>query len=390
MNTIIAKNLVVFVSLLTLLACKHNDKSDVHQVPIENSTNTPEIQNLNLQLRQIFSSLEFKAPVGLYPAKNGDWFLIEQRGVVRWIGADGNTSKIFLDISDKVQSGGEEGLLGMALDPAFETTGRFFLSYTNHDDFSIISEFQSQNLVADTSSENIILRVEQPYSNHNGGQISFGPDGYLYIGLGDGGSGGDPKENGQNINTLLGAMLRIDVLGDQSPYGIPSDNPFVNKNGADEIYAYGLRNPWRWSFDIKTGELWLADVGQNKWEEINIISKGGNYAWNEKEGKHCYQLDTCIAPDYIDPVFEYSHEQGQAVTGGYIYRGSSIPALEGVYLYGDYVSGRIWALEKRNDGNFENHLMFDSGFYISSFAQDNTGEVYVIEYQSGKIYKISQ
>ena len=375
-----------YLLLSTLAACK------------DTSPTTPNVNNTGIGLTNAFPALTFSEPVGLYQSTAGQWFLIEQSGIIYTFSKIGENKREFLNIEDRVRSGGERGLLGMALDPNFGTNGYFYVSYTSEDNNSVISLFSSQqvsskntssqNYSADVNSEKILLSIPQPYSNHNGGQISFGPDGYLYIGLGDGGSGGDPKQNGQNTNSLLGAMLRINVSANDGTYTIPNTNPFVNKTGKNEIYAYGLRNPWRWSFDKKTGELWLADVGQNQWEEVNIIENGGNYGWNIMEANHCYNNDSCNEANLVKPVYEYSHNEGYSITGGYVYRGSKIDILRGHYLYADYVTKKIWALFKKENGGIENKLLVNSPINISSFAEDNEGNLFVIGHQSGKIYKL--
>lgn len=341
-----------------------------------------------LSLTPLFSNIQFTRPLAMQQLENLDWYVAEQGGVIYRIANKTNTKDIFLDITQRVDSGGEKGFLGFALDIEFETNGVFYVSYTGDDDYSYISRFQSTNGIGNKTSEKILLKVKQPYNNHNGGQIMFGPDNYLYIGLGDGGWFGDPKNHGQNPKTLLGSILRIDVnKGD--PYAIPESNPFVGKEGKDEIFAYGLRNPWRWSFDKETDQLWVPDVGQNDWEEINIIIKGGNYGWNILEGTHCYKERNCTSAGYIPPVFEYDHDEGQSITGGYVYRGKNIPELVGYYIYGDFVSGKIWALKIDKNNNPENFLLFNTGKNISSFGQDFSGELYVIDY-GGTIYGITK
>ena len=241
--------------------------------------------------------------------------------------------------------------------------------------------------VADPESEVIIMEVEQPYANHNAGQLAFGPDGYLYIALGDGGSAGDPLGNGQNLTTMLGSILRIDVSGLSGPgdYEIPADNPFVGIEGArEEIWAYGLRNPWRFSFDSETGLLWAGDVGQNSLEEIDIITKGANYGWNIMEGSQCYSPATsCNQSDLTLPVAEYDHSQGCSVTGGYVYRGEQITSLQGYYIYGDYCSGNIWALAYDGSVVTENLLLVDSELSITSFGEDLAGNLYILDRQGG-------
>ncbi|WP_455204452.1 PQQ-dependent sugar dehydrogenase [Kaarinaea lacus] len=348
-----------------------------------------------IQLSQVFKQLEFSQPVAMLQVPNNDseWYVVEKPGQVFRITSSSEKpqKQLYLDIKDRVDDGpSEAGLLGMAFHPKYKKNGEVFVSYTAEGSplTSTISRFKGPvGDVLPEDSETILLAVEQPYGNHNGGQIAFDPKGNLMIGFGDGGSGGDPKGNGQNVQTLLGAMLRIDV-DSASPYAIPNDNPLVGKeNARGEIYAWGMRNPWRWSFDRKTGELWVADVGQNKWEEINLVTKPGNYGWNLREATHCYDRSPCPGADFIDPVAEYSHQWGCSVTGGYVYRGKQIPKLKGVYLYGDFCSGRIWGLYRLDNGGFESRLLLESGLMIASFAEDNQGEIYVIHYH-GKIYKI--
>jgi glucose/arabinose dehydrogenase len=295
---------------------------------------------------------------------------------------------VFLDIRDHVDFGGEKGLLGLALAPAFAQTGVFFIDYTRPGPLRTeISSFTSNGTVANKASEVVVLEIAQPYDNHNGGQVAFGPDGYLYVGMGDGGSGGDPQRNGQNKTALLGKVLRIDV-SDRTKYRVPSDNPFAAGGGRGEIWAYGLRNPWRFSFDTATGALWLGDVGQNAWEEIDVVSRGANYGWNIMEATHCY-ASSCSAAGLTLPVFEYGHDLGCSVTGGFVDRGAA-PDLRGVYMFGDYCSGRIWGL-RYDGGVVASAQIATAGFSIGSFAQDRAGEVYVLQYGSaGGIYKITR
>ena len=349
-------------------------------------------------LERVFADIAFQHPLALVPAPNQSdvWYVVEQEGRVIRLSATGFPgrasllkSSVFIDIRDRVESGpNEAGLLGMAFDPDFNQSGRFYLSYTRDNGFleSVLSRFESQNdgLTATTRSEQIIFQVRQPFSNHNGGDIHFGPDGYLYYGLGDGGSGGDPQGNAQNTQSLLGKMLRLDVSGDAG-YQVPPDNPFVKGGGKPEIYAYGLRNPWRWSFDRITGELWLADVGQDAWEEVNRIAPGGNYGWNIREGNHCYS-DDCERPELIEPLAEYSHKEGCSITGGYVYRGKAVPELKGIYIYGDYCSGTIWGLNADSNTS-SSQVLFKTDLNISSFGEDNDGEIYVIDL-NGRIFKI--
>ncbi len=343
-----------------------------------------------VKLQPLFPGKHFSAPVALIQRPDGNWYLVEQTGVVQLLDSAGN-SQVALDITNRVRYGGERGLLDLALHPEFQRNGRVFLSYTTERGgqlVSVISELNSldQGRGLDRASEREILTVGQPYGNHNGGHIAFGPDGYLYIGLGDGGSAGDPQGNGQNRLTLLGALLRLDVdTKAGKPYVIPSDNPFIRGGGRPELFAWGLRNPWRWSFDALTGDLWLADVGQDDWEEVNLIRKGGNYGWNIREGAHCYKGENCRQEDLIPPVAEYSHDLGCSVTGGFVYRGKAIPDLKGLYLYGDFCSGRIWGVRVGEAAQ----LLLASGKRISSFAQDRDNELYVLDYGKGEVFRIT-
>jgi uncharacterized repeat protein (TIGR03806 family) len=327
------------------------------------------------------------------PGDSSAWYVVQQPGqVVRFANDPAvNSLSTFIDISGRVTYGGEQGLLGLAFHPDYANNGFVYLSYTGQGTNGLesrVSRFKLNGQVLDPNSEQIVLRLDQPYSNHNGGQIAFGPDGYLYIGFGDGGSGGDPQGNGQNTGTLLGAMLRIDVGdGTSGTYSIPPGNPFVSGGGAPEIYAWGLRNPWRWSFDSQTGELWVGDVGQNAYEEIDKLEVGKNYGWNIMEGLHCYSPSSgCNQAGLTLPVAEYDHTQGVAVTGGYVYRGTEVPALQGLYIYGDYGSGKIWALVQGNN-QYSAMQLIDTAYYIPSFAQAHDGELYVLD-MGGAIYKI--
>lgn len=349
-----------------------------------------------IQLENPFPNLPaLTAPVAMLmaPGDNSRWYVVQQTGqVVSFANSFGATSlATFIDIDDgRLADGGEMGLLGMAFHPDFASNGYVYLSYTSSGPVSRISRFEldASGQALDAASETIILSVAQPYSNHNGGMIAFGPDDYLYIGLGDGGSGGDPLGHGQNTGTLLGSMLRIDVGdGTTGNYTIPADNPFVGGGGLPEIYAYGLRNPWRWSFDRSNGQLWLGDVGQNAYEEIDIIYNGGNYGWNIMEGTHCYNAASCNQAGLILPVAEYDHSQGFAVTGGYVYRGSDTAFLQGDYLYADYATGRIWALEQTAPSQYTSTELLDTSLNIASFAQDHAGELYVIDLNGG-IFRI--
>lgn len=359
----------------------------------------PTPPTISVQVERVFPDLAFQEMTNLVqPDDTGDlMFVTEQRGVVYSFSASNpQEADVFLDITDRVNRGGnEEGLLGLAFDPDYQGNGYFYVYYSAAEPTrSVLSRFNldEQNTdVADPGSEVVITEVEQPYANHNAGQIAFGPDGYLYIALGDGGSAGDPLGNGQNLSTLLGSILRIDVSGLSGPgdYEIPADNPFVGIEGArEEIWAYGLRNPWRVSFDSETGRLWAGDVGQNSWEEIDIIAKGANYGWNIMEGRQCYSPATgCNESGLTLPVIEYDHSQGCSVTGGYVYRGDQATSLQGYYVYGDYCSGNIWALAYDGSVVTENILLVDSELSITAFGEDLTGNLYILDRQGG-IYRL--
>ncbi|HWP83841.1 MAG TPA: PQQ-dependent sugar dehydrogenase, partial [Terriglobia bacterium] len=300
----------------------------------------------------------------------------------------------FLDIRSQVRCCGELGLLGLAFHPNFTQNGRFFVNYTRDGPGGIetvISEFSvsgSNPNLAVRESERILLTFGQPFTNHNGGMIAFGPHGYLYIASGDGGSGGDPQNNGQSLNTLLGKILRIDV-NSGVPYGIPPDNPFASQPGRDEIFAYGLRNPWRFSFDRHTGRLFAGDVGQNRFEEIDLIEKGGNYGWKIMEGAHCFSPQSnCNTAGLILPIDEYGRDLGISVTGGYVYRGSAVPSLSGKYIFGDFGSGILWALTELSSGQWRREELLRTGLNISSFGEDDAGELYLVDY-GGTVRRIT-
>ena len=319
-------------------------------------------------------------------------FVVEQPGRIRILDQGVLIPSPFLDITDRVLSGGERGLLGLAFHRDFRRNGRLFVNYTRKPDgATVVAEYRRDSSPNDASrEERLLLVVSQPYANHNGGMMAFGPDGYLYIGLGDGGSGGDPGNFAQNPNELLGKILRIDVdHGD--PYGIPPDNPFAVRGGRPEIYALGLRNPWRFSFDSKTGDLWAADVGQKKWEEVDLIVRGGNYGWRVMEGAHCYSPPFfCETKQSIAPILEYGHDNGRcSITGGYVYRGRAA-SLAGRYLYGDYCSGEIFLLSKTQAGTPSQtpDVALKTPFRISSFGEDETGELYVLDHAGG-VYRIA-
>ena len=321
----------------------------------------------------------------------GRFFVVEQNGTVRIVEDGELAEEPFLDISDKTEGGGEQGLLGLAFHPAFDRNGRFFVNYTDLEGDTIVAGYRAEGARADPASEQVLLKIEQPYPNHNGGHLAFGPDGYLYIASGDGGAGGDPQDNGQDRDALLGKLLRIDVdAGD--PYAIPSDNPFADgSDGAPEVWAYGLRNPWRFSFDEGSETLWVGDVGQGELEEINRVGSdeaGLNYGWNEMEGSRCYEGDDCDTSGKVLPVTEYGHDLGCSVTGGFVYRGSEFPKLNGAYFFADYCSGRIWAIDAAAEGPVEPTLLFSSERALSSFGLDEDGELYVTDIGAGEVLRV--
>lgn len=362
-----------------------------------------------------FPNLRFDRPVTIANAGDGSnrLFVAGQKGQIYVLKNDPQLSEssIFLDIEPKVAYDdrmNEEGLLGLAFHPKFRENGQFFVYYTSKQEehLSVISRFHVDSRdrsKADPASEQVLMTVKQPFWNHNGGTLEFGKDGYLYIAFGDGGKGDDPLQTGQDLTSVLGKILRIDV-DHQSPglpYAIPQDNPFAKTSGARrEIYAYGVRNPWRISFDRETGDLWCADVGQNLWEEIDIVPKGGNCGWSKREATHVARvnakqfIENDVAPkspDYVDPVWEYPHTDawGKSVTGGQVYRGSQVPALKGYYVYGDYVSGKLWALkvDKSSGKASENRVIeWPDALPIVTFGEDEKGEVYFSSTNGGRVY----
>ena len=351
-----------------------------------------------VELEPAFPGLEFDRMVLLtYPDdESGRLFVVLQPGRIVVFENDPGveSAETFLDIRERVNdSGNEEGLLGLAFDPAFAENGYFYVNYTaSGPRRTVVSRFSvsaGDPDRADADSELVFLEVPQPYRNHNGGHVAFGPDGMLYVGLGDGGSGGDPRGNGQDTSTLLGTILRVDVsaLDETGGYAVPPDNPFAGGDGTarGEIWAYGLRNPWRFSFDRETGDLWAADVGQNRYEEIDLIRPGRNYGWNVMEGAHCYRRAGCDTRGLEFPVAEYGRDGGCSVTGGYVYRGRRLPTLYGAYLYADFCSGKIWALRYDGAAVTEQMLIADTGLSISSFGEDASGEVYVLTFE-GAVY----
>ncbi len=360
-----------------------------------NGSSSVNDKKLLIRTEQVISGLN--SPLAITNAADGTGrlFITEQGGAIRILVNGALLPDPFLDISGRISCCGERGLLGIAFPPDYKNKRYFYVNYTNSGGNTVISRFhvplQSLN-TADPNSEEIILTIAQPFSNHNGGHLAFGPDGYLYIGTGDGGSGGDPLNNAQSTGTLLGKMLRIDVESGSSPYAIPPDNPYVgNASYRQEIWAVGLRNPWRYSFDQVEGHLFIADVVQNDYEEINFQSSqssgGENYGWNIMEGTHCYNATTCNRSGLVIPVAEYDHDLGCSVTGGMVYRGAAYPELIGIYFFGDFCSGHIWGL-KRSGDRWTDIQRIDTAFMISSFGKDEQGTVYLADYKTGSIHRI--
>ncbi len=312
-------------------------------------------------------------------------FVVEQEGrVVAW--KDGKR-EIALDWKKKVHFGGECGLLSLAFHPDYAKNGRYFVNYTARvpELMTFVSEFKRGE-----AKEKVILKFSQPYPNHNGGQLAFDKAGHLFIGVGDGGLAGDPLKAGQDTKTILGKILRIDVERG-SPYAVPEDNPFAKGGGLKEIYAWGLRNPWRFSFDRETGKLFAADVGQDAWEEIDIIEKGKNYGWNAREGKHCYEpAKGCPEKDLTDPIWEYGRDQGVSITGGVVYRGKKLKGLTGAYLYADYETGILWALrlDAAQTKAVKNETLLSTGLKISSFGLDAEGEILILDHEKGRVFRL--
>ena len=357
-------------------------------------------------------------PVYLTAQKNNSdtLFIVEQQGLIQRLIKGEISLPPLLNIQNRVYQpkmpGDERGLLGFTLHPQYSINHRIFVNYVNREDSTVISEFEvdQQTKLGNPNHEKIILQFQQPYSNHNGGQLEFGTDGYLYIAVGDGGYSGDPHENGQNVETIFGTILRIDVDANL-PYEIPSDNPFLNeKKAKGEIWCYGLRNPWRFSFDQKTGDLYIGDVGQNSWEEIDYLpakSSGVNFGWNKMEGTHCYPPgEDCEEEGFVLPIFEYPNNanyiktlirwdqndaQGCSVTGGYVYRGNLIPELYGKYIFGDYCTGKVWSFTVNSEITLDyqewNLNGIKEDLFLSSFGEDGKGELYIVNH-TGSIYKI--
>ncbi len=345
---------------------------------------------------QVFTGLSFSQPVFMTqrPGDSSQWYLLEKGGIIRNFPNDTGTQTSSTYLNIQVASGGEGGLLGLAFHPDFNTNNAAFVYYTASVSGSLRSQIASfiangQNTQLQTNTESVILEVGQPFDNHNGGGIAFGKDGNLYIGFGDGGGSNDDLDNAQTTSTLLGAFARINVDAISS-YSVPTTNPFVNTSGfAPETYAYGFRNPWRWSFDTLTGTLWAGDVGQGRFEEIDIVRSGENHGWRCYEGNSMFNTEDCPAASELTfPVYDYPRSDGRSVTGGYVYRGDNIPNLKGAYVYGDFATGRVWALRPLSDGTYRNIPLLDTDKSIAAFAQGNDGEIYFLSFNDGEIYQL--
>lgn len=367
------------------------------------SATTFDPTTFDVELEEVASG--FENPLFVTTAGDGDeaerLFVVEQGGTIRIIEDGAVIETPFLDITERVNSdGSEQGLLGLAFVPDYAESGFFYVYYTDLDGNVVASRFSvtdDPNL-ADVESESILLQQEKPFANHNGGGIVFGPDGYLYIGIGDGGGGGDPDGNAQNLTTWLGKILRIDVdpmnVEAGETYAIPEDNYFVGQEDAlPEIWAFGLRNPWRFSFDRETGDLWIGDVGQGEIEEIDFLpanQQATNLGWNVLEGTTCFDTPDCDSSQYTAPVLEYTHdEEGCSVTGGYVYRGEEIPDLLGAYIFADYCSGYLWGGGQNEDGSWTKSEPIETGLSISSFGEDTNGELYLTDLAGGAVYQLA-
>ena len=374
--------LFALVLCLTLISSCKTDEENV----------TDDSQDSSVSIVNAFPNLSFTQPVDLQVPKDGTnrVFVVEKQGEIKVFDNNSsvNNTSTFLDLEGTISTTSEQGLLGLAFHPNYQSNGYFYVYYNPNSSVSYISRFSvsANSNSVDSNSELVILEIPQPVTNHNGGQLAFGTDGFLYIASGDGGGSGDPDNNSQTRSNLLGNILRIDIDSPSNGmnYSIPSSNPFVGEpNVRQEIFAYGLRNPWRMSFDSQTGDLWAADVGQNAKEEVNIINVGGNYGWKLFEGTSCFS-GNCDNTGLIEPIYEYDHGEDRSITGGYVYRGANVSLLSGRYVFGDFVSGNIWSID--SDGNdLKKHASSD--LRISSFGTDAQQELYVCDFSSGNIYK---
>ena len=366
--------------------------------PSPTPTATPRVATAvtTIQLEQIASG--YTRPTFITHAFDDRLFIVEERGLVTIIQNGGRLPTPFLDIQDRVNNqANEQGLFTLVFHPDYTENGYFFINYTRADGSSVISRMSVSDDPnrGNPASELVMLVIGQPYNNHNGGQMHFGPDGYLYIGMGDGGAAGDPLNHGQDATTLLGSMLRIDVNSDsERGYAIPPDNPYLDiEERPNEIWGIGLRNPWRFSFDRLTGDLYVADVGQNAWEEIHLIPAGTpggiNFGWNIMEGRQCFRGSDCNQTGLDMPIWDYDHSNGCSITGGYIYRGEAHPELWGNYFFSDYCTGHIWALVPQADGEPIVNLVLQTSLGPASFGEDANGEVYISDHRGGGIYRLT-
>jgi len=390
---VLLRTALLALTLFCLVNCGGGSKSGT------TTTTTSPLAPPQLALELVASG--FSSPLDLEQPDDGSgkMFVVEQGGKIKILQKGSILAAPFLDISSRITTGGEMGLLGVTFHRNFATTRKLYVNYVrtvSGQVQSVIAEYAvsaSNSNQADATSERILLTVDQigNFANHKAGQLAFGPDGFLYFGLGDGGSGGDPFGHGQSTQTLLGKLMRIDVDGTPSAglqYRIPSDNPFAGGGGLPEIYAYGFRNPWRFSFD-PAGRLFLADVGESQFEEVNLVQKGGNYGWNIMEASHCFNPATgCNTAGLMLPIAEYSHQEGNAIIGGYLYGGASIVSLQGTYVFGDLGSGKIWGLQQQSESStWTRTLLATTGKMISSFGQDQSKELYLVDL-SGSIFRL--
>lgn len=357
-------------ALVLLLACSSDDGPKGPALRGPDPCKAPPLPASSITLAPAFGTAKFTQPVELVPGPDNDFYVLEQAGLVKRLGRDGTSSTVY-DVTTRINGTDEAGLLGIAFDPKYAENKLAYLYFTEK--LTKPGFVQSDKLVRvtnfDMTTEKVLLALDDPFPNHNGGHLAFGPDGGLYLGIGDGGGVDDPLGYGQNANVLFGKILRFDTTTDAAP--LP--------------WAYGFRNPWKFSFDVPTNHLWVGDVGEKHHEEIDLVTRGGNYGWNVREGKSCAQVPDCPSDGFIDPVVDYGRDQGIAVTGGYVYRGTKIPALAGKFIYGDFGSGNIWAVDQ---GSAAGTLLIASGKAISSFGQDPNGELYVVDYASGNIFSI--
>lgn len=391
------RNPIAVLAFMAIIGCAGNSSTTSATIPVPAPTSWPQVS-----LSRVAGG--FVLPVHVTHAGDGSGriFVVEQAGRIRILDNVAVLPTSFLDLASinppRLIAGGEQGLLSVAFPPGFAAKGYFYVNYTRAPDgATVVARYRvsaGDANVADPASEEVILTIPQPFANHNGGQLAFGPDNNLYIGMGDGGSGGDPLNNGQSPGTLLGKLLRIDVESGVQPYRVPPDNPFLLSAGyLPEIWALGLRNPWRFSFDRGTGDLYIGDVGQGTFEEIDFQAAGDpvgrNYGWNIMEGDSCYPPGTvgCNRTGLALPVFVYDHSLGCSVTGGHVYRGSAFPSLQGVYLFGDLCSGRIWGIRKIGAAR-DNAVLATTTLTITTFGEDESGNVYVVNYANGDLLKI--